>query len=74
MSTDDGIPEPDFWQANKTRQCPYCSNIIPAAEDPCHYCGHLEPADGTTLQEINRKQARSKLVDILLDFIYRMGQ
>lgn len=27
-----------------TRVCPYCESTIPASEDPCHACGHLEPA------------------------------
>jgi hypothetical protein len=48
MNTENNVPETDFWQANRTRQCPYCSNIIPATEDPCHHCGHLEPADEAT--------------------------
>jgi len=73
VKTGNGIPETDFWQANQTRQCPYCFNIIPATEDPCHYCGHLEPADGATLKEIGRKETRKKLIDILLDLFYRIG-
>ena len=28
-----------------TRVCPYCESVIPADEDPCHRCGHLEPAE-----------------------------
>lgn len=31
-------------KSNK-RVCPYCQSIIPAKEDPCHVCGHLEPAE-----------------------------
>jgi hypothetical protein len=34
-------------QGRKTRVCPYCKNCIPAHEDPCHHCGHLEPGEAT---------------------------
>ncbi len=28
--------------------CPYCLQSIPNDEDPCHYCGHLEPGTPPT--------------------------
>ncbi len=37
--------EPPRDNVSATRVCPYCLNTIPASEDPCHHCGHLEPAN-----------------------------
>ncbi len=37
--------DPSSKAQQHIRVCPYCENIIPAEEDPCHYCGHLEPAE-----------------------------
>ena len=29
----------------KMRVCAYCEKAIPTTEDPCHFCGRLQPAD-----------------------------
>jgi hypothetical protein len=51
-------------QIRKTRVCPYCDKRIPASEDPCQHCGHLEPAE--IAPKVQKEDLRIYVVLLLL--------
>ncbi len=54
----------------RKRVCPYCLKSIPIQEDPCHYCGRLEPA--ARVPKLSQ-QASNCMEVVFLIFVVGLG-